>query len=229
MDCLRKNLEHSIEDIDEKGVVSIYVNAFGNTDSDGDISVKGSFKKTITENFRRIKHFVNHDDQTFPIGLPIEMKEDDFGLLVRSKLNLEKQLPKDVYSDYKFFKEHDRTLEHSIGFRIIQRDQNIKAMITEYQLWEYSTLGNWGANQNTPLVDIKSLKNPDQLILKISELTDMYNRNYSDGRLIEIEKALKSLGTIEPGSLRDTTLQEEPIKVEPIELIKLLKKSFQEN
>ena len=46
-----KNLESQIKDLDEsKGIVQIYVNSYNIEDSDGDISVKGSFKKTIKEN-----------------------------------------------------------------------------------------------------------------------------------------------------------------------------------
>jgi len=213
----RKNFEHQIEDLDEKGIVTIYGNAFDNKDSDGDISVKGSFSKTITDNFNRIKHFLNHDGRLL-VGIPLEMKEDNTGLLIRSKLNLNKEIGRDAYEDYKLYKENNRSLEHSIGFNVVRRDQKDKARILEYKLWEYSTLTAWGANERTPLVDLKSFKTSDDIILKIKELTDMYNRNYSDGRLTEIEKQLKALDLIAP--LDDNTPLDEPQMIDALKQFK---------
>lgn len=189
----RKNFEHKVADLSDSGVVTIYGNSFDREDSDGDISVKGSFAKTIKENSQRIKHFLNHDSRLL-VGVPLEMKEDDFGLLIRSQLNLKKELGRDVYEDYKLYAEHGKTLEHSIGFNVVRRDSSNKAMITEYKLWEYSTLTNWGANEWTPLVDLKSINvTPEELEEKIQILTEMYNRKYSDTRLKSIEIVLKDL------------------------------------
>ena len=190
-----KNFEYTIKGLDEpKGIVQMYVNAFDNMDSDGDISAKGSFKKTIKENFDRIKHLLNHDTR-YLLGLPIEMKEDDFGLLVTSQMNVHKQLVKDVYEDYKLFAEHNRTLEHSIRVWAVKRDPNDERIVKEWQLWEYSTLYGWGANSETPLVNLKSL---DDLELMIHE------GNYSDekGKKIEqLYEQLKRLMQSEPGTL----------------------------
>jgi len=212
-----KSLEKEVEDIDEKGVVSIYVSAFNNKDSDGDITMPGAFKKTIKDNFSRIKHFLNHDGRLL-VGIPLEFKEDEFGLLVRSQLNLKKEIGRDAYEDYKLYKENERSLEHSIGFEVIRRDDKDPVKIYEYKLWEYSTLTTWGANQQTPLVDIKSFKTSDELILKIKELTEMYNRNYSDGRLTEIETQLKALDLIAPPV---STQFDEPQIIEAFKSFKL--------
>ena len=196
MELQTKALSGDIEDIDEKGVVTMYVNAFGNVDSDGDISQKGAFTKTISEQFRRMKHLYRHNAD-LQIGLPIEMKQDDFGLLVRSELNLKKPIAMDVYTDYHQAKRLDRPMEHSIGFKVKKRDTKNRAIITEYELWEYSTV-TWGANELATMVDLKSLKNPEQIIEKMNILVEMYNANYTDGRLRQIENALKSLADFEP-------------------------------
>lgn len=52
-----------LKDIDYKnGIVSFYHSSFDDEkDSDGDIIQKGSFAKTIRENFQRMKHLYNHD------------------------------------------------------------------------------------------------------------------------------------------------------------------------
>ncbi|MFA5234203.1 MAG: hypothetical protein WC390_07370 [Sulfurimonas sp.] len=186
-----KNFTSQIKDIDEKGIVSIYVNGFGNVDSDNDVSEIGSFDKTCRERFKQIKHLKDHD-RTQLLGCPLEFMPDNYGLLVRSAMNLEKQMVKDVYSDYKFFMEHDRTLEHSIGYRAIK--YNIDEVtgirhITEYKLMEYSTLSFLGANSNTPCVGIKGEAIKIQEEIKL--LNDMLTKgSYSDEKFIQIENKL---------------------------------------
>jgi HK97 family phage prohead protease len=188
-----KNFESPIEDLDEKGIVTVYGNAFLNKDSDGDISAYGSFDKTIKENGSRIKHFLNHDSRLL-IGVPLSFNPDEKGLLMRSKLNLNKPLGKDVYEDYKLYKDNGKSLEHSIGYGVEKRDAKNKSVITEYKLWEVSTLTSWGANPLTPLVDMKSANKENEII---QWMVKMYDLPYSDARLLQIETILKSL-TKEP-------------------------------
>lgn len=53
-----KQLSYDLKDLDEnKGIVVAYANAYNFKDSDGDISAPGSFNKTVTENFKRIRVF----------------------------------------------------------------------------------------------------------------------------------------------------------------------------
>ena len=208
------SVDRQIKDVDsEKGIVSIYVNAYGNVDSDNDVSVKGSFKKTIKEHQKRIKHFLNHSFDKL-IGVPIEMKEDDFGLLVRSQLNLKTQIGNDAFENYKLYAEHDKSLEHSVGLDAIKshvdkQDGKDVRMVTEWKLWEYSTLYGWGANENTPLVGLKNMKLSDTL-----ETLDLMLKKgkFSDEMFIQIEtkyNELKALVTNEPFI---NTQEPEPLK-----------------
>jgi len=179
-----KNTECAIKDIDEKkGIVTFYANAFNNVDSDGDVSVPGSFKKTIKENGSRIKHFLNHDP-TKLVGVILELKEDDFGLLTVSQLNMKKQLGKDTFEDYKLYAEHGKTLEHSIRVEDIKRDKDDEKKVLEWRLWEVSTLYSWGANEKTPLIEIKSM---DDLELMMRE------GHYSDEKAKKIEELYNQL------------------------------------
>lgn len=200
LEVFTKNFSCDIKDIDEKGVVSIYVNAYGNLDSDRDISDTGSFTKTCLENFKRIKHLKDHDRQQL-LGLPLEFNTyDSYGLLVRSAMNLEKQSVKDVYSDYKFFAEHKRTLEHSIGYSVVKYKvenpedyENRIRHIQEYKLYEYSTLSFLGANENTPCVGIKS-QNISDLKAEIELLNEMLIKgDYSDEKFKQIEIKLSEI------------------------------------
>jgi len=212
-----KNLETKIADIDEHGVVSIYVNGYNNRDSDDDISMPGCFDKTCNERFKQIKHLKDHD-RTMLLGLPLEFNtKDSYGLLVRSAMNLEKQSVKDVYSDYKFFAEHKRTLEHSIGYRVIKYMMDEATgvrRITEYKLLEYSTLSFLGANSNTPCVAIKSEDNINELKEKADLLNEMLTKgDYSDEKFIKIEQTIKEIQSkIEE---MKTLNSKEPTKITP--------------
>lgn len=137
----------------EGRVVTVAVNAFGNMDSQGDISVQGSFTKTLKENFARIKHFLNHDTDKL-IGCPLEGREENGYLVMVSEL-ANTQLANDVLEFYKLYQKNNLTLEHSIGVEAMQRDKENPSKVLQWRLWEFSTLYSWGANEKTPLLGIK--------------------------------------------------------------------------
>lgn len=207
-----KDIRTEVKDIDDKGVVTMYVSAFGNRDSDSDVIQKGAYAKTIQENMKRIKHLKNHK-RDMSLGYPIEMTEDDYGLKVVSKMNLDKQIAKDTYSDYKFFADGGRTLEHSVAIDVVKdeidREREVR-IIREVKLAEYSTLDFWGANENTPMVDIKSEKDAIDTINVLNEM--LKKGNYSDEKFRNIESTinkLKALLTDEPSP--DTHTDKEPL------------------
>ena len=222
----RKIFQAKVLDVDsKKGIVTNYDNAFNVVDTDGDISRKGAFAKTLTENVSRAKWFMNHDE-TKLLGVPfIEgTKEDDFGLLSVNHLNTEKQLGKDMLSDYMLFKDYGRTLEHSIGYSTIKKNpydlgEGKKGReLIELKLYEKSTLTSWGANEFTPVVDIKSSKNI-KAELEMIEQMFTNNYNYSDERKRSAEELfnkLQSLVDYEPG---ETTHVDEPTDMEILQTI----------
>jgi HK97 family phage prohead protease len=199
-----KSLKSQIKDIDDKGVVVVAANAFGNVDDQGDVSVQGSFAKTLQENFKRIKWFLNHDTNKL-IGVPIEGKEDGHFLRLTGKLNLNKEIGRDVYEDYKLYAEYGKTLEHSIGVDAIKYDIDGQLRkVTEWKMWEYSTLTSWGANEKTPMLALKSMSEElDWLNLIIKK------GNYTDEKFKEIELQMDKLKSLlnEPV----VTTQKEPI------------------
>lgn len=197
---VHKGLTTQIKDIDDKGIVTVAANAFGNIDSQKDISLEGSFNKTIKENFPRLKWFLNHNTNIL-LGVPIEAKEMYPHLQVRGQLNMAKEVSRDVYEDYKLYAEYGKTLEHSIGVDAIKHTMKGGIRhVSEWKWWEYSTLTSWGANENTPMLSIKS----------VSEIADcidwlelkMRKGNFTDAKFEEIQKqinAIRSLST-EPGN-----------------------------
>ena len=84
---MNKSCSLKLKGIEEsKGIVEFYFSSFGNKDSDGDIMEKGSFKKTISENLSRIKHFKNHNPH-LAVGRILELHEDSKGAYAVSQMS----------------------------------------------------------------------------------------------------------------------------------------------
>lgn len=197
-----KQLSYNLKELDDKkGVVTAYANTYNFKDSDGDISAYGSFNKTVSESFQRIRVLKDHNP-TLMIGVPLVIDtKDSYGLLTTTQFNMQKELSRDMFTDVKLMHENGLNAELSIGYKVMQRDQKNKSIITEYMLREYSFLSSWGANELSTVQGIKSIKS----MYGIMELIEKaYNLDYSDNRLKQIETLLKSLSN-EP----DLSTQEE--------------------
>lgn len=204
-----KQLSYGLKDLEEeKGIVVAYANAYDFKDSDGDISAKGSFDKTVSENFKRIRVLKNHNPREM-VGVPLEINtKDDFGLLTKSQFNMKTALGRDLFNDIKLMHDNNLNAELSIGYNVIKRDENQKSIISEYKLMEYSFLTSWGANQLSTVQGIKSIKS----VYGILELIEKsYNLPYSDARLTQIENILKSIDTQEEEPSIKDTLNLEPL------------------
>jgi HK97 family phage prohead protease len=144
-----KNCTLEVKDVTSDGIVTMYVSAFDNIDSDGDVMVKGAYEKTISERgpkgSNRIKQLWQHETWN-PIGVPLEMEEDSMGLLVRSYIS-------DIRGgDYRKMYKEGIITEHSVGFQTMKEDRMQDARyIKEVKLWEYSAV-TWGANERTPVL-----------------------------------------------------------------------------
>ena len=158
-----KSFDLQVKDVDAKsGVVAGYFSAFGMVDSDGDIIMPGAFKRSIQdwgpEGKQRIKHLLNHNPSQ-PLGKPYVLKEDNYGLYYESKIGTH-QLGKD------FIKMVESGLigEHSIGFKTLREQKGSEANeIFDVMLFEGSSLTAWGANENTPLIGMKGMKNIEKI------------------------------------------------------------------
>ena len=212
---LYKSLKSEVVDLDiKKGIVEVGVNAFNNEDSHHDISMAGSYTKTLRENFDRLKWHLNHD-RTLLLGATLEAKETATHLVTVGQLNLNKQVGRDTYEDYKLHAEHGRNLEHSVGVKPIKRDLIDKRKVSEWFLGEWSTLTTWGSNPNTEVFSVKSeLESPEKLI----EWLELSCRkgNYSDlkGKQLEAKiLELKALIENEPPIVEEPGL---PTQITPI-------------
>lgn len=181
-------LSAEIMDLNVKqGIVTGYFSKFNNVDADGDIIRPGAFTKTIKENgpessLPRIKHLLNHDP-SLPLGVLTSLKEDGYGLLYQSQVGSH-----ELGEDFIKMVESGLITEHSIGFKIIKRNQiqsyenYIKNPslgqyeITEIKLYEGSSLTAWGANPYTPITSLKSANDMDLLVAK-HEAIEKFCRN----------------------------------------------------
>lgn len=207
-----KRCDLGTKDLDEKGIVTFYFNAFDNVDSDNDMTRKGAFLKTMTDQKGRIKHFKNHNIYLSP-GVIKEMGEDDRGAWARSSLIMGTQLGRETYEEYKA----GAITKHSFGYDVIKSLKNPQGFreITEYKLWEVSSLNAWGANSQTSVIDIKNEK---QLLDELDKLLKLSKGDFTDDYLKRVEtkisEILKHLET-----LRDTTPEPGP---EPFDAVKYL-------
>lgn len=179
-------------DVDAKGRVKVAVNRTGIEDAQGDISMPGSFDKTLREDLFRMKWLYNHD-VTQLLGVPLEGSEQNGDVVMVGQLNMDKQLCRDVYTDYKLMAQYGRTLEHSVGVIPIKRNKDDKRMVEEWKMLEYSTLSFLGANPCTYLVDIKSAT-PSRIKEAVNFLQNALKEpTYSDYRLKSLDMNLQLL------------------------------------
>lgn len=195
-----KSLKSNVKDVDSKGRIVVAANAFGNIDYDGDISMPGSFDRTIKENWHRVKWFLNHDRDKL-LGVPLIATATQEYLQIEGQLNLNKDIGKDIWEDYKLYAEYGKSLEHSIGVDPILSypDPEMKVngrpvnRVKEWKLWEYSTLTSWGANERTPMLSMKGASN----VANIDWLELCLKKgNYTDEAFIEIEKSLNRIKSL---------------------------------
>ena len=176
---------------DQSRVITVYYSAFGNVDSDGDVITPGAFTKTLMENGpqnkNRVWHLFNHSTDK-PIAKPFEMMEDDFGLKARVKMP-NTTLGNDTYELYK----EGHITEHSIGFQTMKNQaKSGYNEITEIRLFEGSSV-LWGANSNTPTVDVKS-NFKSEVIDEIGKtIKSLRNGKFTDETFELLELKLKQL------------------------------------
>lgn len=158
--------EMSIKDIDEtKGRIVGYFSVFDNKDSDNDVITKGAYKKTLSENYRRVKHLYQHDPFKPLSGTKqgqLVVTEDNKGLHFDSTVS-QTSWGRDTIRLYV-----DGVVdEQSVGFQTVKAiDRSGYREITEIKLWEGSTV-TWAANELAQTTAVKSLTDPQLIITKM--------------------------------------------------------------
>ena len=208
-----KNLSE-FRDIDEaSGIIKGYANVYNVKDSDGDISLPGSFSKTVAERAKKIKIFKNHTPQL--VGVPMELDiADPYGLGLTAKMLMDTDAGRDTFHEVKFLHENGFESGMSIGGWVIKRNAKNKAEVVEYRLKEISVLTTEEPANQLSLVSavkaVKELTEPTQEEFW-SIIEKAYNVRFSDNILKSLEQFL-TLKDKEPDQLdADTTQAVEPL------------------
>ena len=180
-----------VKDIDEKGTVVFYASVFNTPDRVKDIVDPGAYAKTISENFKEIQHYKNHDSTLMP-GVITELKEDSIGLLAKSNLILKTALGMDTYQEYKAMAAAGKSMSHSIGYVPVreQKDNEGFNHLKENVLFELSSLTKRPAHPDALTVGVKSFENMDfeELVKEEIFYTNLLNCKFADAKLENLEK-----------------------------------------
>lgn len=146
------------DDGTEEGVFEGYASTFNNADLTGDIILPGAFKGSIRSKGKKgIKLLLDHSSGS-RVGRLEEIAEDEKGLFIQGRINLEKVIGRDTLSDLKF-----GSLDAlSIGFRIPNSKRDVEwsedgetRTIKRVDLWEVS-LVTFPANLRARVTNIKA-------------------------------------------------------------------------
>jgi HK97 family phage prohead protease len=148
-----------IKSLDEgTGTFVGYGAVFGNTDSYGDVIVKGAFQNYLTANKPSdVKMLWQHDSRV-PIGIYEDIKEDVNGLLVKGRLLInEVEKAREAYALLKAGAISGLSIGYTInkGGASIQSDG--KNYLTDLKLWEISVV-TFPANDQANVESVKSIK-----------------------------------------------------------------------
>lgn len=150
----RKEFKFEVKDVDEEaGTFTGYAATFTKRpDSYGDIIEPGAFAKTLKESAKRVKILWNHDIKE-PIGKPLELTEDENGLLVKGKLSLGVQRAREILSLMK----DGVVTEMSFGYDTIKDSwQDGVRHLQEVRLWDTSPV-TFAANPSAVIVSVKKV------------------------------------------------------------------------
>ena len=208
-----KAAKTEIKDVDDKGTVVFYASIFGNKDYGGDIVERGAFAKTISENFKNIRHFKNHDSRLMP-GVLKELKEDGKGLLATSSLIMDNQLGKETYNEYRAMLDSGKSMDHSIGYWVVKSERvneddpvKYERILKEINLLEVSTLTAWGMNPEAQTVNVKSI---DMLLKEEAYFQQLLKCNFDDVKLEQLEMLLKNIQSLIAERAGLTTREDKP-------------------
>jgi uncharacterized protein len=191
------NLELKLVNADE-GIWEAYASTFKDSpDPYGDIVDKGAFKKTIRDNFKRIRNLWNHNVDE-PIGRPLALSEDSHGLHTKNKLSLGVQRARETRE----LMADGVINEVSIGFdTIMDKIKDGLRHLVEVRLWDISPV-TYAANEEAVILSVKN----DLRALRIKGLPDELLRELlnlpPDISPEELKQAIAAIQALRPGSVK---------------------------
>jgi len=167
-----KTFSLKLDDVDSQGTIRGYASTFGNVDLGFDIVDKGAFKKSIKENGGKFPILADHNPSD-QIGWNFRAEEDDMGLFVEGKIDLNVQKGREKYSLAKTALALGAKMGLSIGYMTIKaepdRDKPMVRRLKELKLFEYSIV-TFPMNTEAMVTGAKSLAGVDMASYMITEL-----------------------------------------------------------
>jgi len=143
-----------VKAVDDAGNFEGYASVFNNVDLGDDVILPGAFVRVKTTRDGRLKLALFHD-LTRLVGSAL-FTEDEHGLLVKGRINLNVSYARDAYELMK-----EGTLDSmSIGFNVIEdgyetREGRRVRVIKQAELWEASIVP-FGMNPEAEILSVKS-------------------------------------------------------------------------
>lgn len=175
MNIYKTNLE--VKSCDDEGVFSGYASVFGNIDLHDDVIMPGAFASSIKrcgEDGCFPKLLWQHD-QTMPIGIWNEIREDGYGLWVKGRIFLNIQKGREAYELVKGGVVDGL----SIGFRIGKAKKMAQYRLIEKVDLQEISLVTFAANPKAKIMTCKSMElgksYVDRLVKKLEELKGIFS------------------------------------------------------
>lgn len=174
MNIQYKTFALKVDDMDENGMIRGYASTFGNVDQGLDVVSKGAFKKSLKENGGVFPILADHNPSDH-IGWNKRANEDDSGLFVEGKLDLNVQKAREKYSLAKTALSLGAKMGLSIGYMTIKaepdRDRPMVRHLKELKLFEYSIV-TFPMNTEAMITSSKSLATVDKTKFIIQQLLE---------------------------------------------------------
>jgi HK97 family phage prohead protease len=125
-----------LKELSENGEFIGIASPYGIKDLGDDIVERGAFTKSIAERGNKVRLLDSHQTR---IGIA-EVSESQTGLMAKGRINLDKQIGRDAYSDLKFYQSAGQPMGLSIGFQTVKSDIGDKGvrLLKELKLFEIS-------------------------------------------------------------------------------------------
>lgn len=191
-----------------EGEFTAYVSVYDNVDSYGDVVTKGAFSVTLADwkaSGAPIPLYWGHNiaDPDFNIGEIVEANEDERGLWVKARLDLDN--PKSAQT-YRLLKGR-RVREMSFGFATVkasdaERDGRYVRQLDEVKLFEVSVVPV-GANPDTEVIAVRAAASSLAVQAKAGRTFATKNEDMARTVVAELRDAADSLESMLPSPVDD--------------------------
>jgi HK97 family phage prohead protease len=175
-----------------------YIAVWDTIDSYNSEFVRGSFKKTINERSQKIKVLYNHDKL---IGRAVDVREDDYGVFAKGRINLDIELGRDVHA---LMKAGDLD-GLSFAFQVYSDEYKSDGLrtIKEVRLLEFGPV-DFPANDHALITGVRA-RNIENTCLRSFDYESVYSNMWMD---IEPEIAIDTLKFVTFDIIHDPSIED---------------------